>query len=150
MATQTIRSSSRTQRRAVALVCFLIWGVSLACPVAIMGKSHDNVFPGWSILMMGWLGVSIAQFGWFANIAFLFGFAILLIPKHIRLLDLAVSTIIIALCVDALLWREMCGDSGCVRVPMFGVGYYLWFFAMAGVSGALGVRALTTKPRVAA
>ena len=41
---------------------------NLLCPVAIMGPHPDNAFPGWSILMIGWMGVLVAQFGWLANL----------------------------------------------------------------------------------
>ena len=115
----------------------LFWVVSLATPVAIMGPLPDNVFPGWSILMVGWLGVFVLQFGWFANLVFvacctLIGFGIGG-PRTRFALSIGLS----ALAINALFWREMYGDNGSAPILSFGLGYYLWFIAMFGAAATL-------------
>lgn len=124
-------------RAKLAALWFCFWLCSLALPVAIMGPSSDNIFPGWFILIMGWLGLLVGQLGWFANIAFLASLGILAFSRTRTLWGSALSLVLTALAADGLLWHEMYGDNGSAPIQAFGAGYYLWFAAMVGAGTSL-------------
>jgi hypothetical protein len=114
-----------------------LWAVSLLLPVAIMGAAKDNVFPGWGILMMGWLGVLVLQFGWFANPVFVAALVLLATSKRRTGWATLVSVLLACLIADALTWHEMYGDNGSVPIQAFGAGYYLWLATMIGAAVTL-------------
>lgn len=117
---------------ALVVVWILLWTASLLLPVAIMGPDPDNVFPGWLILLMGWMGPFAGHFGWFANLVFP---AVVVLPL-IRPTPVIANSIALAvqipLAINALFWDRMYGDNGSGPIESFGLGYYLWFTAIFG------------------
>ncbi|MBI2262123.1 MAG: hypothetical protein HYU62_10730 [Caulobacterales bacterium] len=128
----------------------LLWCASMVLPVAIVGPDPDNVFPGWLILAMGWMGVTVGQYGWFANVTLPF---ILLMsamkgsPIVIRFIMIAAQ---LSLTLHALSWDTMYGDNGSGPIGGFGPGYYLWFVVMIGSAASLlilSVRQVVARKR---
>jgi hypothetical protein len=115
----------------------LLWLGSLALPVAATGPHPTDFGAGWLILCTGWLGVIVLQFGWFANIAFIIAVVRFLLRRSGKVGDTAILAVLVPSTLDALLWRQMYGDNGSVPIQVFGVGYYLWFAAMAGMTLSL-------------
>jgi hypothetical protein len=139
-------------RRLLAIVILVSWLISLACPVAIIGTSPNEVLFGLNILLMGWMGVLIFHFGWFANIALLVALIIIVAPmrgvagrESSKIWGWIAFTALIALCGDAALWREVADDRGSARILSFGVGYYLWFGAMFGGAGTLLYSSMSSR-----
>jgi hypothetical protein len=96
------------------------------------------------ILLTGWMGILVGQFGWFANVAFVAALIIVAMPmrsvmgqERNKIWGWIALVLLIAFGADAALWHEMYGDNGSTRILSFGVGYYLWFAAMFGATGAL-------------
>jgi hypothetical protein len=57
--------------RVIGGVAFALWLMSLALPVSATGPEESLYWEdGLTILMMGWFGIYIGQFGWFANLLF--------------------------------------------------------------------------------
>ncbi len=126
-----------------ASIWMLLWAASLALPAAIMGPLDDNVFPGWAILFIGWMGPLVGQFGWVANLVL----PVVIILSIIRNPPIAVSFVVAAfqaiLIVNALFWRKMYGDDGAGQIVSFGLGYYIWFCAMVGSTAVLLIRSFS-------
>ncbi len=121
----------------LAALWLALWLGSLALPVAIMGRHIDDIYRGWSILMIGWMGAFVLQFGWFANLAFLLAVGMLAFSRKRTLWASVLTFPLVAATVDALFWHEIDGDNGPAQIQSFGVGYYLWFAAMIGAAASL-------------
>lgn len=61
------------------LLSFALYGFSLALPTfQFLNRGEFNtvpdgaltLMPGWEVLALGWLGIFVLQFAWFANIAY--------------------------------------------------------------------------------
>lgn len=101
-----------------------------------MGESADTIFPGYAILMMGWMGVFVGQFGWFLNLLLWPALVLAASRSSVRQSrKLGLAALMMVLVADALFWRDMYGDDGATPIPVFGTGYYLWFAVMVA-SGA--------------
>lgn len=60
-----------TRSRKYAVVALVFWFASLALP-AFKAYSAQNSQWGYDVLAVGWLGPLVLNFGWFANLFFLF------------------------------------------------------------------------------
>lgn len=135
MQPSTIRTVKPAKLEAGILAA--LWGLSLLLPVMAMGPAKQNVFPGWGILMIGWLGVLVFQFGWYANLAFLASIGLLLSSKRRTAWVLTAPAALMILTADALTWREMYGDNGSGPIQSFAAGYYVWIAVMIGTAATL-------------
>ncbi len=84
--------------------------------------------------MMGWMGLFVLQFGWFANLAFLSAQSLLASCTRRTAWATVTSAALLVLTADALAWHEMYGDSGTAPIKAFGAGYYVWLFVMVGTA----------------
>lgn len=111
----------------VALIPIALWLTSLVVPAAGWGK---DVGMGWQILVVGWLGLLNAQFGWLANIAFIFSIPIIMSdrePSSKAQVLLSLGLVIPAL--QALLWTKVHTHQGDYPV-IVNIGYYFWLAAI--------------------
>ncbi|WP_454714543.1 hypothetical protein [Caulobacter segnis] len=125
-------SAVLNERRLVALLLLILWLCSLLLPVVVRPGAPGM---GWVILLVGWLGALVGQFGWFANLGFLASFGLSLGKRDPSGLDLTASVLTLAAAIDALFWRRLYGDNGSVPIEAFGAGYYVWFVAIVGMAG---------------
>lgn len=120
--------NDRPQRLAIGGALALLYLVTLGLPVARSGE----MMYGYHALMVGWLGVLLIQFGWFANILFFILLPAMTfwqrpVPWLSRLL-----AILLALCtVDAVVWKNIPTDASDGPITEYGTGYYLWMLCMA-------------------
>jgi hypothetical protein len=132
-------------RSGVAAGLAALWGLSLALPVGdAVSKDGPAAVIGAMVLIMGFAGVIILQFGWFANV-WVIAIWIALAQRrapHLRTV-LELTGVMALLLVNATFWDgAMPDDAGSgLRVTRFGIGYYLWFAVMIGSVGSLLVRA---------
>ena len=91
--------------------------------------------------MMGWLGVFVFQFGWFANVLIIPAIVLLLLRRPGGLLSRLIGGGIALLLLNALFWREMHYDNGTRPIENYHIGYYLWFLASGLAAFALLARA---------
>jgi hypothetical protein len=113
--------------RCIALIPIALWLISLVVPA--VGGDND-VGMGWQVLLIGWLGILNAQFGWFANIAFVWSIPIIMNvwqPSSRAQVILSLSLVIPAL--QTLFWTEIHTHEGNSPVIVL-VGYYFWLAAM--------------------
>ncbi|WP_143075027.1 hypothetical protein [Sphingobium sp. AP50] len=110
---------------------FMLWCLSLAVPAAGWGK-NPQIMPGWGILLFGWIGIASMQFGWLANVAFLWsGILNLRAKRPSGGTGMILFAALILPTLQALMWRDVSTDIG--RLPVtVGPGYYIWIAAMFG------------------
>jgi hypothetical protein len=107
-----------------------MWGVSLALPVFTTCRPGYDHVGGWFLLLMGWMGVMIAQPAWFANLLILVIAGILLAGRRAPIW-LGIITAALAAC--ASYFTAMYDDTGTVPICHYHAGYWLWL-ATAGVA----------------
>jgi hypothetical protein len=112
----------------------LMFVIACATPAMVFDK---ETWPGVQVLALGWQGVFLGQFAWFANA---FWFLSLLLAFFRRwLLALAATFITLVVALDALSFLNTTVplDEGFVNTMVFKsyhVGYYFWM-ASIGITG---------------
>lgn len=129
--------------RALALVLGLGWAVSLALPVGSFGGSEGEIWYGWVVLLLGWLGFFLGQFAWIAN--FLFAAALILLvrgrPPLVWGMMIGVLTSLLA--AHALSWTSVIRTGGGSNpVLAYGPGYDLWIAVTFAAGVALCIASL--------
>ena len=127
----------KTSWRTISIVLGLAWAASLALPAATFGNEQGELWYGWAVLLLGWLGFFLGEFAWAAN--FLFAAALILLvrgrPPLVWGMMIGVLTSMLA--ADALTWNQVYQTGGGVApVLAYWSGYYLWVLATftAGVA----------------
>jgi len=114
--------------RRFTLLPIALWLISLVLPAAGWGKGEMG--PGWQILLLGWMGLLNAQFGWVANIAFACSIPPIMSDRQPSSTGQFVLSLGLALpTLQALFWSKVHTDQGDYAVEV-GVGYYVWLLAM--------------------
>jgi hypothetical protein len=124
-------------RAAVSAVIAGIWVASLALPVVDTQTSDGVDTPyGIDILKIGWMGIVVYQFGWFANVLLVPGLALATwwrgrAPKVHRV----IATILLALAVNAAFWTNIPAGNGENEIISYRSGY--WFWMVSVTAGAV-------------
>ena len=111
----------------LSIMALVLWIISLYLPVSV--DSKNEITPGWLALYMGWAGVGIVQFAWFANPFFLIGFIRLQISRSA--VELAVIALLLSL-------NTFTFPAYIFGVYGYGWGMILWFVAIALMVAAAG------------
>lgn len=111
----------------LSIMALVLWIISLFLPVAVGSK--NEITPGWLALYMGWAGVGIVQFAWFANPFFLISFIRLQISRSA--VELAVIALLLSL-------NTFTFPAYIFGVYGYGWGMILWFVAIALMVAAAG------------
>ena len=139
--------------RLAALLLALAWCVSLALPVATFGPGADEIWAGWAVLMLGWLGFMLGQFAWLANFLFIAALILMSLRRPPRVWSLVIGGATSLLALHALSWTWVYRNEGPATEPSavlgYGAGYYLWIAATVA-AGALLCAAALLRPRTAA
>ena len=147
------RPPSARGRAFILLSFVLLFAAACALP-ALHLTGRREVWTGVELIAMGWMGLTLGQYGWLANPAVLI--ALLLAMRGRTSLAIIFSFIAAALGLHTLwlLGHEIkLGDEpfNTVRVVSLGAGYYVW---MTGLLQPLAVASLLRhqrpKSRVAA
>ncbi|HZG46668.1 MAG TPA: hypothetical protein VEZ41_10475 [Allosphingosinicella sp.] len=117
----------KTSRRTISIILGLGWAASLALPVATLGDGQGELWYGWTVLLLGWLGIFLGQFAWIAN--FLFAAALLLLvrgrPPLVWGMMIGVLTSLLA--AHALSWTTIYQTGGgTAPILAYWSGFYLW------------------------
>ena len=70
--------SGFTPGQKVALLALLLWLVSLTLTGFVVTNESEGPWPGWRILVWGWLGLMASNVAWYANLFALWAFTRLL------------------------------------------------------------------------
>lgn len=95
---------------------------------------------GYKVLLMGWAGVFVFCFAWFANVSFVTS---ALLMREKTKLALILSLVGLALSVQSFVFRTKWLDEGFVKsldVERLGIGFYLWFFSLILITVCAGLQ----------
>jgi hypothetical protein len=114
----------------------LLYGVSLFLPAMIFdhGKRPEDTYPGAAVLVMGWLGLFVGQFGWFANMPWLIAMVGVIARIPLMAAIPSVLALGISLHTFVLFSHEVPRDEGGVNnmiLTGLGPGAYVWWLALA-------------------
>lgn len=128
--------------RLLALFALMLFALSLMRPVAQVQYMHGlDVIDGWGLLVMGWLGAIMLQFGWWANPCFALALFLLLRGRRVGpRTAMIVAVALTLLLADALRWRNAPNDASDGPIVAYLSGYWLWCAAMAAAIVALVLR----------
>lgn len=124
----------------------LPYAVSLFLPA--LELEHEADWTGGSVLMLGWLGPLIGQFGWLANLPWLIALVLLLFRFWTPAFILSLFAFLVGFSSLMIVHKEMLLDEGGVnKAIVLGLGpaFYLWMVVLVlpAVIAALGWRRLT-------
>jgi len=139
--------------RLVVLGISLFFYLIALCTPAIQfeGGNNNETWYGIGVLLLGWLGFFLTQFGWFANIPLLIGMILLLCRRWIG----AVVCIVIAipLALDSFLIlnqqvpdNEALTSYSTITHIYFGIYFWLCSIIIVGI-GALVLRSIEKRLR---
>ena len=104
-----------------------LFGLALMTP-ALFFEARDSML-GFVALLIGWLGLFVGQFAWFANLFWGLGLLLLLLGRPRGAIVVIACGFLIALHTFAVIGKELPGDEGGVTrmvVSGAGPGTYLW------------------------
>lgn len=124
----------------------LLYAVSLFLPA--LDLEHETDRTGGAVLMLGWLGPLINQFGWLANLPWLIAIVLLIFRLWTPAFILSLFAVLVGLSSLTIVHKEMLLDEGGVnKAIVLGLGpaFYLWMVALVlpAIVAALGWRRLT-------
>ncbi|MBX8532718.1 hypothetical protein K5D32_23925 [Pseudomonas cichorii] len=127
----TILHQSLTERilssEVLSIVALMLWIISLFLPVGV--DSKNEITSGWIPLSIGWLGIGIYQFAWFANPLFLISFLYLQASR---------SAVVLAVMALLLSLNTLTFPIQIFAPYGYGWGMILWFLAIALMVAAAG------------
>jgi hypothetical protein len=133
----------KTSWRSIALVLGLGWAASLALPVATFGDAHGELWYGWAVLLLGWLGFFLGQFGWIANLLFAATIILLVRGRPPLVWGLMIGVLTSLLAAHALSWTSIYQTGGgTAPIMAYWSGYYLWVLVTFAAGAALCLAAL--------
>lgn len=108
-----------------------LWIASLALPAVAVRSEPQQWTRGLTILMLGWIGISQAQLGWYANPLLVPALLISLgALKASRLQGRLLFGALLVCGTSAMLWRQVPCDGSPCDVVGFGSGFYVWLAAV--------------------
>jgi hypothetical protein len=140
----------KTSWRAVAIVLGLGWAASLALPVARLGDGAGELWQGWTVLMLGWLGFFLGQFAWLANLLFATALVLLVRGRPPLVWGIMIGVLTSMLAAHALSWTSVYREGGSTApVLSYGSGYYVWIAVIFAAGAILCAAALLGERGVA-
>jgi hypothetical protein len=120
---------------------FIILGVSLllfsiACllpSLVFFGNSGTDIWQGYRILFLGWMGPMFGQFAWCANPLLLVSMVTLVIRRWVITIVISILTLLLAANTFLLFFQEVPADEAGVNMlelQYLHVGAYLWFVSI--------------------
>jgi hypothetical protein len=124
------------------LLSLALYGLSLALPAFDFlnrGEFNDvpdgalTLMPGWEVLAIGWLGIFVWQFAWFANIAYLVSLCFWLGRAWRTAAILGLITIGLGLNTLFLFVQELPsnGAGATMYLQSLQPGFYCWIFSLS-------------------
>jgi hypothetical protein len=111
-----------------------LYGVALVLPALVFSRgSALETKPGYECLLMGWMGIFVGQFAWFANVPLVIAALLTLLRKHIAAAILASLAVAIGQLTWMLYLAPLPGDEGGVTKLDFQyphAGFFVWIASM--------------------
>jgi hypothetical protein len=120
---------------------FIVLGISLilfsiACllpALVFLGNSGTDIWQGYRILFLGWMGPMFGQFAWCANPLLLVSMVTLVIRRWVITIVVSILTLFLAANTFLLFFQEVPADEAGVNMlelQYLHVGAYLWFVSI--------------------
>lgn len=140
---QKPRHSWRGRFIVLAITSF-IYLIACATPALEFNDPNDAVYYGFRVLVVGWLGALIGQFGWFANLFLLGSIFLLLFRRWIATFIAAALACALGLQTFMLFSQKVPVDEAATRhveLQSLKVGFYIWLMSITSIGiGALILR----------
>jgi hypothetical protein len=131
-------------RIVVLTISVFIYAISCALPALEFNDPENPVYFGFHVLIIGWLGTFIGQFGWFANLFLIVPVFLLLIRRWVGAFVGAMLSLGIALLSLMLFHQNVPANEGGTReiqLQHLRIGFYVWLASMVSLGlGALILR----------
>lgn len=128
----------------VLLVTAGLYTISLPLNALAVTPDVSGLWPGWALLLMGWLGFFILQFGWLANFPYFLGLLLMLLRKPLAAAICFMLALFVAMNTFLLFFQEIPYNENTMEgAPLHAVlaGFWFWLAAMAaGLIGSLVVK----------
>lgn len=125
-------------RRNLSIAWFLLYAIALALPAIVFNqvesKDPPDIWRGWEVLILGWLGLFYMQPAWLANFLILPILVCCWLRKWKACGILAAIAIALALTSFCCLGLYLPRDEGGIqhlRVAALGSGFYFWVISFA-------------------
>lgn len=131
---------------AVLFTFLALYLIACACPALTFRRNAGDieVWPGFQVLAVGWLGLLYEQFAWYANPVMVLSFIFLLFRRWPTTAVIALVALAIAANTLRLFSQEFPADEAGVnkiRLEHLGIGFYFWVASLlAVIVGALILR----------
>jgi hypothetical protein len=129
---------------AVAAISAGLWLISLFSPVATLDKGRPG--RGYWLLLVGWLGPLVFQFGWFANPLLWTAWWLLFMAGEPGSSGGMVGVGLVLTGLNAAIWDEIPTGNGSQKVTALHFGFYLWMATVLGTAFFMIVLAWATPP----
>lgn len=124
-----------------------LWLISLFAPVASLDGGKPQ--PGYGLLLFGWLGPLMFQFGWYANPLLWVGWSMLASSGGSGSGAGLVGVGLLVTGANAALWDEIPTGNGSQKVTKVFFGYYLWLATVIGTGLTLVVLGFASPDQAA-
>ncbi|MGB5036403.1 MAG: hypothetical protein WBQ66_07340 [Blastocatellia bacterium] len=137
----------------LGLVAISVGLVVIACvlPVLVFVESNQESWFGYSVLLIGALGILIGQFAWIANPILALAWLASLLRWWIASAVIAAFGLLVALTSFRIVGQKIPLDEGGVRQATVGylhVGFYVWLLAfLAMIAGPIVLRIVSSQRR---
>jgi hypothetical protein len=133
-------------RLVVLFTCLAFFLTACACPALVFKNTNGSTeaMYGFSVLVVGWLGILVGQVAWYAN--FVIGLSLIFLLFRRWLTAALLALVAVAIAADTLLLfsKEIPADEGGVNkmyLVHIGPGFYFWVASMlVVVVGAIILR----------
>ena len=145
-APNALRPPSARGRALILLSFVVVYSVACALP-AVRLTGRRDAFAGVEVMVMGWHGLRMAQYGWLANFPALIALRCVMQGRTLYAIILAAVSLLLGLHSFWLMGHEIVlGDEplNTVRVVSLASGYYVW---MATLALPLAFALLLRRPR---
>jgi hypothetical protein len=123
---------------AIIVVSGFLYLVACATPAMVFDK---ETWRGYEVLLIGWQGVFLGQFAWFANAFWALSLLLVFFRRWFLTLGATVFTVLIALDSFTFIGAKVPLDEANVNSMIFNsyhIGFYFWLASLAAVGiGAL-------------
>ncbi len=117
--------SNRQLSMILAFSCTGVYVLSLFLTAFVLASGE--VWPGWLVLEVGWMGVLMLMFAWLANVAGLVSFLLLALCDYGLALMFTVIAFVLGL--QSFFFKAVPYDNRVDYVDHLDVGFYVWMLS---------------------
>ena len=130
---------------AIIVVSLFLYFIACITPAMVFDK---ETWLGIKVLVLGWQGILLAQFAWFANGFWLLSLLLVFLRRWFLTIGATALTVLIALDSFLFLGQQIPLDEANVNHMVFQfyhIGFYFWLASLAVVGIGAGVIWLITR-----